>query len=243
MKTLHIKLSKLLFLIMFTFISSGCHLLYLPNQINAPILTDKGDFSGNLSTGLSNFNFQTAFSPMQNAGLMLNYAGGKTSGYENSANTNTYNFAELGVGYYSPLASNLLFDVYSGFGLGEAYTYDDSFDPQILVSGKYSRLFIQPSLTISASDAFDANFALRPVLVFMNKTTGYNTTTYSTTLFIEPVITLKYGWKYIKVINQLGLSFPATMVGYGFNPIIFSVGLNFELRSNWRSKQTNTTNP
>lgn len=234
MKTLHIKLSKLLFLIMFTFLGSSCHLLYLPNQINAPVLSNKGDFSGNISIGLSNFNFQTAYSPTQNMGLMLNYAGGKNSSEKNYTNSNIYNFGEIGVGYYLPLATNLLFDVYGGFGLGEAYTYDNSFDSPNSVNGKYSRLFVQPSITISASDAFDANFAVRPVLVFMNKITNSNTSIRSSTLFFEPVITLKYGWKYIKIINQLGFSLPGTVIDYGYNPIIFSVGLNFDLKSKWR---------
>lgn len=234
MKTQHIKLSKLLFLIMFTFLGSSCHMLYLPNQLNAPILSDKGDFSGNIAIGLSNFNFQTAYSPAQNMGLMLNYAGGKNSSFENSTTNNTYNFGELGVGFYLPLTPNLLFDVYGGFGLGEAYTYDDSFDTPTSVNGKYSRLFVQPSITISANDAFDANFAVRPVLVFMNKTTNSGAPNRSSTLFFEPVITLKYGWKYIKIINQLGFSLPGTVIQYGYNPIIFSVGLNFDLKSKWR---------
>ncbi|NDP21941.1 MAG: hypothetical protein GZ091_12800 [Paludibacter sp.] len=236
MKTLHIKLSKLLFLIMFTFLGSSCHLLYLPNQINAPVLTEKGDFSGSISTGLSNFNFQTAYSPAQNVGIMLNYAGGKTSSFENSTKTNIYNFLEGGLGYYLPLTSNILFDIYTGFGRGEAYTYDESFDTPTSVNGKYSRLFIQPSITISSRDAFDANFAVRPVLIFMNKTTNYNTISHSTTLFFEPVITLKYGWKYIKIINQLGLSIPGTTIDYGMNPFILSVGLNFQLKSKWRTR-------
>jgi hypothetical protein len=225
---------KLVILILFAFLSSSCHILYLPNQINAPILSDKGDFSGNVSIGLSNFNLQTAYSPVQNMGLMLNYAGGKTSSFDNSSNTNTYNFFELGLGYYLPLNTNLLFDFYGGFGLGEAYTYDDSFDAPTSVTGKYSRLFVQPSITISSSEAFNANFAVRPVLVFMNKTTGTNAPIPTTTLFFEPVVTLKYGWKYIKIINQLGFSLPGTVIIYGYNPIILSVGLNFELSSNWR---------
>ena len=239
MKTLHIKLSNLLIMSLFTYLCSSCHLLYLPNQVNAPMLTDKSDLSGNISLGVSNVNLQAAFSPLNNIALMLNYAGGKTSNTDNSSITNSYDFLEFGAGYYRPIAKNMLFDIYGGYGVGMARTYADVWDAATSVKGKYSRIFIQPSLTISAGDVFDANIAIRPVLIFMEKTTDNDLPTHSSKIFLEPVLTLKYGWKYIKIVNQLGFSRPISNLDYNYNPFILSVGVNFQLKSSWRIKSKN----
>jgi len=239
MKTLHIKTANLLIICLLSFASSSCHLLYLPNQVNAPMLTDRNDLSGNISLGLSNVNLQAAYSPVKNVGLMINYAGGKTSNSDNSSITNSYNFLEFGAGYYKPITKNLLFDIYGGYGLGEAKTFDNVWDEATTINGNYTRLFIQPSITISASEAFDANLAIRPVFIFMEKTTDSNAPTRSSKTFLEPVLTLKYGWKYIKIINQFGLSLPTSNIDYAYNPLILSVGVNFQLKSSWKIKSVN----
>jgi hypothetical protein len=239
MKTRHIKLSNSLIISLFVLLSSGCHLLYLPNQVNVPMLTDRNDLSGNVSLGLSNVNLQAAYSPMKNVGLMVNYAGGKDFNSDNSNISNSYSFIEFGAGYYKPIGKNLLFDIYGGYGVGDAKTYDNVFDAPTNVNGRYSRVFIQPSITISAGDAFDANLAIRPVFIFMEQTTDNNRPTLSSSTFLEPVLTLKYGWKYVKIINQLGFSLPTQEVDYAFNPFILSVGINFQLKSSWKIKGTN----
>lgn len=239
MKLLQLRMTVIIDVVLITFLLTSCHLLYLPNELNAPMLTEKSDISGNISGGLSNLNLQAAFSPVNNIGLMLNYAGGKTTNKYASSNTNKYNFLELGLGYYLPLDKIFLIDVYGGFGIGEAYTFDNSFNSTLITNGKYSRVFFQPSFTISVSDAFDANFAIRPVLLFMEKTTNQSIPTQSNSLFFEPVITLKYGWKYVKIINQLGVSLPVKPTDFGFNPFIISVGLNFQLKPGWKTRNDN----
>lgn len=239
MKTLHTKTANLLIICLISLVSSSCHLLYLPNQVNVPMLTDKNDISGNISLGLSNVNVQTAFSPIKYVGFMANYAGGKISNSDNSSITNSYNFFEFGVGYYKSVTKNMLFDIWGGYGIGNARTYDDIWDVATTINGKYFRIFIQPSITISASEAFDANLAIRPVIVFMEKTTSSSAPTRSSKTFMEPVLTLKYGWKYIKIINQLGLSLPTSNLDYDYNPLILSVGVNFQLKSRWKINSIN----
>ena len=239
MKTHHIKLSNFLIMSLFALLSSSCHLLYLPNQVNAPMLTDKNDLSGNISLGLSNLNLQAAYSPVKNVGLMINYAGGKDINSDNDNISNSYSFIEFGAGYYKPIGKSLLFDIYGGYGVGDAKTFDAVWDESTTINGKYSRIFIQPSITFSVSEAFDANLAIRPVFILMEKTTDNYTRTQSGSTFLEPVLTLKYGWKYIKIINQLGFSLPTQQVDYAFNPFILSVGINFQLKSSWKIKSTN----
>ena len=239
MKTLHTKAVNLLIICLLSLASSSCHLLYLPNQVNVPMLTDRDDLSGSISLGLSNVNLQTAYSPVKNVGLMINYAGGKTSNSDNSSITNSYNFLEFGAGYYKPITKNLLFDIYGGYGLGEAKTFDNVWDEATIINGNYTRLFIQPSITISAGDVFDANLAIRSIFISMEKTTDSNASTRSSKTFLEPVLTLKYGWKYIKIINQLGLSLPTSNIDYAYNPFILSVGVNFQFKSSWKTKNSN----
>jgi hypothetical protein len=192
MKTLRSRLSGVLITGLIALTSSSCHLLYLPNQVNVPMLTDKNDLSGNISLGLSNVNVQAAFSPINHVGFMANYAGGKTSSSDNSSITNSYYFFELGLGYYKPVAKHMLFDIFGGYGIGDARTYDNVLDNPTTINGKYTRIFVQPSLTISASEAFDANLAIRPVVVFMDKSGSGTSPSKSSTTFMEPVLTLKY---------------------------------------------------
>lgn len=236
MKTLRIRLSGIVIIGLITLASSSCHLLYLPNQVNVPMLTGKNDLSGNISLGLSNVNVQAAFSPINHVGFMANYAGGKTSSSDDTSITNSYYFFEIGLGYYKPINKSILFDVFGGYGIGDSRTYDNVWDNPTTINGKYTRIFVQPSLTISASEAFDANLAIRPVFVFMGKSGSGTTPSRSSNTFLEPVLTLKYGWKYVKIINQFGLSLPIQGAEYAFNPFILGIGINFQLKSSWLEK-------
>lgn len=231
-KTLELRIRKYSALLIVLFFFSSCHLLYLPNNVHVPMLSQSGDFSANIGTGSSYTNLQAAYSPTTNLGVMMNLSFGGSAD-ENTSNENKFGFGEIGIGYYNPLSKAFLFDFYGGYGVGLSETYENSLNVPTTVNGMYSRLFLQPSITLSAKDVLDLNFAIRPTLIFMK--TNSNVQVSNVGLFVEPALTLKYGWKHFKIINQVGLSLPLNAVNFGFNPFILNVGISYQFKSKWKN--------
>ncbi|HPS72534.1 MAG TPA: hypothetical protein PLM70_09785, partial [Bacteroidales bacterium] len=87
------------------------------------------------------------------------------------------------------------------------------------------KLFIQPAIG-ATTDIFDGSFATRFVRVnlFQDqlKYTGY---------FIEPVLTAKVGYKFIKFVMQVGVSIPinSNELVFSYQPFLFSIGIQTKL--------------
>ena len=52
-----------------------------------------------------------------------------------------------------------------------------------------------------------------------------------TQYFLEPAFTVKLGYKYVKAVLQVGLSFPTNKqnLAYDYEPVFFSLGLQATL--------------
>ena len=50
----------------------SCHVLYVPNSFNSPLLRNKGDGQINFAASLSGFEAQTAYAFTDNFGVMVN---------------------------------------------------------------------------------------------------------------------------------------------------------------------------
>lgn len=90
----------------------------------------------------------------------------------------------------------------------------------------YNRIFIQPGIGMSTG-IYDGSFSLGVVFVQMNpKEPNFETGNYNA--FIEPVITSKIGFKYVKFIVQMGASFQLgdQELNYEHQHFIFNFGIN-----------------
>jgi hypothetical protein len=206
-------------------ITSACNPVYVPTTVNVPLLGEKGQANVAATAGISGIDLQGAYAfSKQMAGMVnLSYLAKDKNNYNN------HFFIEGGIGYFLKLGKSGRFDCYGGYGWGqaEATTNNDTLHPK----SDYHRFFIQPSIGV-VTDHFDGAFSLRVVHVNF-----YNTVHFSgqSKLFFEPVLTGKFGSKALRFVSQFGLSLPTSKIielEDSFEPIILSLGLQYNLRKN-----------
>jgi len=191
----------------------------VPNVINTPLLSNKGELQVGIHTGLSGTDPQGAYAINDNIGLMLNGSfANRTSDSSNSFHK--HNFGELGVGYFTKFADNGRLEVFTGLGYGDLRA---KFESEIFNSSAQvhtRRFFIQPAIG-AKTNIFDGSFATR--FVFLDIYQGNKSIQ---AVLFEPAITAKAGYKYVKVVFQFGLSLPLSATeNYYYQPFLFSVGL------------------
>ncbi len=106
---------------------SSCN-LYKPGLINTPLLENKLD--GNIGVSLGRtFGAQISFSPVENIGIMASYSNAMpvnemrdidNNGEEEIVNTYSNQQYEYGLGYYKRFTEEFYFEIYGGYGKGEA---------------------------------------------------------------------------------------------------------------------------
>ena len=209
----------------------SCSPEYIPNMVNAPLLSNQGEVQISANTGTSVFDPQLAFAATENIGFIAN------GSFANNTSDTTDNFhkhmlVELGIGYYDKLGTSGRYEIYGGYGFGEVKGLFGS-DGTLFRDGadaKFNRFFIQPAIGASTS-FFDGSFATRVAFVNMNLQEENIGRSDAYDVFIEPAITAKVGFKYVKFITQLGLSLPLNpdVLHYQHQFFIFNAGIQLNL--------------
>jgi hypothetical protein len=206
----------------------SCAPAYVPNTINTPLLSNKGEIQAGLNYGLSGFDPQAAYALTDHIGLMIN-GSFRNNTSDSSDSYHRHAFVEGGGGYYTRIGGAGRFEVYGGYGYSRLQAYFDG-DIWIKYANVYShRLFLQPAVGFTTK-VFDLSFASRVVLVSMHQEDVQENV-----FLFEPALTLKLGYKYVKGVVQFGLSFPnsSVSVDFGYQPIMFSIGVQADLRKNY----------
>jgi len=206
----------------------SCSPEYIPNMANTPMFSNQGELQATIATGTSNFDAQAAYAVSDHIGVMVNGSyGNETS--DTTDEFHKHSFIEGGVGYYDKLGKNFRYEIYGGYGFGKTEgEFDTEFDSRI-TDANMQRIFVQPGIGV-ATGVFDGSFSPRFALVKMDpgeetfEKGGYNT-------FIEPIITTKIGYKWVKFVAQFGVSFPVgnNDINFDYQPVIINFGLNFNI--------------
>jgi hypothetical protein len=202
----------------------SCAPAYVPNTLNTPLMSNKGEVHAAVNYGLSGFDPQAAYAITDHIGIMVN-GSFRNSTSDSSDSYHKHIFVEGGGGYYTKIGGIGRFETYGGYGYSRLQAYFDSDIWTNFTDVSSNRFFLQPAIGIS-TQVFDGSFATRLVMVDMHQGG-----TQKTGFFIEPALTLKLGYKYVKGLLQFGLSFPMDSEGYDFNhqPFLFSIGLQTTL--------------
>ena len=214
----------LISLLFFAIILQACSPAYIPNVVNTPLLSNKGEFQAGIGTGISGVDPQFTYAITKNLGIMLNgsFCNRESSESSSSNYYHKHNFVETAAGYYTKVARNGRFSIFSGYGLGSV---DAEYQNNLVSSQSKAniyRYFIQPDFGFTTK-VFDGSFASRIVLVDVNKD-GHSFSSYA-----EPVLTGKLGYRNFKFYLQAGLAIPlATSDNYDYQPFILSFGMNFK---------------
>jgi hypothetical protein len=197
--------------------SSCSTTMYVPNTVNAPLLKEKKEVKINIDQN----NLQAATAISNHVGLMLN---GFYKTYKNNNYQHEGGLAEIGLGYYKPMnQKHLVLEAFGGLGLGtvskrenitnNSQTYTAS------LKANATRIFLQPEIGYS-NKIVDIIFTPRFSFLKYNSFSSSNYTqqqlkedyldngqlTSSVYIFAEPALTVRLGYKWIKLQVQYGLT-------------------------------------
>lgn len=218
-------LYHLLIIIPILMVIGGCGpTLYIPNQLHAPLMAEKGDYS--IITGIehgpsnASFELQTAYAVHKNIGLMVNYSGLSES-LDNDNHAVNQQFVEGGLGYFNDFGgptyhgNRFRFEIFSGLGRGWSSDVRQSNDVETdRYTGRYRRVFLQPSMgyvgkvgevSVSwrlAGVYFDQYRHLEAGIPIENMDGQFQFGTF------EPAVTGKVGYRGLKFFMQFGRLIP-----------------------------------
>ncbi|MCW3071027.1 MAG: hypothetical protein JWO44_917 [Bacteroidetes bacterium] len=224
-----------------TLLSSCSTTMYVSNTVNVPLLKEKGEVKINVDQN----DAQIAVAVGKHWGVMAN---GFYKSHESNDNyVHEGNLAEAGFGYYKPFRNNLVFETYTGLGIGtidkkQTFTAGDNSVYWASFSAQGTKAFLQPSIGYCGRFL---DLAFTPRLSFVKYTHfssyGYseaqlaedylenNRLTTGIYTFAEPALTLRAGYKFVKVQAQYGLTMNLSPRNIKHSANFASIGLVIDI--------------
>jgi hypothetical protein len=248
----------LLVLLVVVFLNGCGHYYYVTNVQNVPLFKEKNEYRITAAYGggdvyeSSSYELQGAYSVTNHIGIISNFMYAK-AGEVSERNYGKGTYFEGAIGYFEPIGGIGVFEIYGGYGIGKQHhEYNDYWTGSYYGSSDLSlnKFFLQPSLGLTFN-AFDAAFSSRLCRLSFNridyqtaKNSSYNSEdkikefndmSSKSHLFVEPALTLRGGWKNVKVQYQLLWSI------YSSNPKMdfgeqthHNIGLYFAIADRYR---------
>lgn len=220
----------------------GCKTAYVPNTINVPLLQEQGE----LKINIDERDIQGAYAVTENIGIMANGYGK----YQNSGNNRSNSYlVELGGGYFQNVFRTWTFETFAGAGTGKIIfeDFDSSGNSIKKYSADVAKFFLQPSLGIAGKYS-DFAFTFRFVCV---KYYGVDTEHYTDSLlvsdklyalnrrpiwaFAEPALTLRGGYKGVKLFAQIGHSYKLMKSEMNYSSSIANLGVTIDIADWYRN--------
>jgi hypothetical protein len=216
---------------------NSCKTVYEPNTINTPLLNNHGEFRAYVDPS----NVHLSYAITDHIGIMAN--GFRVSeGTDNNSIRGNGGLAEIGMGYFRPM-DGFIFETYAGGGIGRVKFTEIRQEGNSSVVRNFSaegtRFFVQPSFGY-AGKYFEA--AITPRLVmgkYNNVQTNYTTqeqidgkfynVNQPVWAFIEPALTLRGGYKWVKLQAQFGFSQKLNSQQLSYKSSFLNLGLIFDI--------------
>ena len=225
--------------------NSCTHYYYAPNMHNVPLFQEEKEMriavaksGGDEFKGVE---FQGAYSFTKNFGVMAN---GFFVNTQEGGEYGKGKLVELGAGYFKPLNKYFVFETYGGFGWGKA---ENQYAPGFTSTANFERYFIQPAIGFT-SNWFDVAISSRICGLYYDKV-DHNISSnsyeiedldyiedHTSSYLFEPALTVRGGWKYVKVQLQLGYSHNLNNPELQQEKLNANIGLYFSLSDKYREK-------
>lgn len=212
---------------------SGCATtIYAPNMAPVPLLREQGQFHATLGTD----NLQLAYAPVQGLTVFANGFHSSSTVTVNDTNTWVRNgwLVEAGAGPHGELFNpNLRWEVLGGAGGGGADGHNNDSSPSSY-SASGLRAFLQPNLGF-VTPWFEVAGSMRLSGLKLQEaaTTGTEfdpaVVTGPVHFFAEPALTVKAGYKWVKLFFQRGWSFQLSGSDVPAKGDFTTIGLSVDL--------------
>lgn len=250
-------MKKTLLFSIIAFVLAACSpVYYAPSTQHVPLLTEEeeftvaGGYSGSSSADGATIHGAYAFNP--NWGLMAN--GNLFFADESEENPSTGNggHIEAGAGYFTKVSNKLVFEAYGLLGFGGVnnrfpLSVQDYPETNGEISANVLSFALQPSFGFK-SKYFEAALSLRTSMVNYSNIRGDlmtqnrdqqavgNQQDYlqnnKTNLLLEPALTLRGGWQFLKLEAQTGGSLNLSNQDFPQDDSWVSVGLIYRFSPN-----------
>lgn len=243
------KQTILLIFILALTLNSCTHYYYIPNAQNVPLFREKNEFQGTLTIGggdeVSTAEVQAAYSITDNLAVMTNFMSAK-AGEKSNNEWGKGNYLEGAFGYYKPFDEFVVAEVYAGLGTSnQHHVYSTDSYNNGTADLSFMKYFLQPSvgLTFRAFDiAVSTRLSRLSFYNIDNKVTMDNQALYyvdtiaknKTSYLFEPALTIRGGWKYVKLQLQLSSSKNLTHPNLKFEDSNVSIGLHFTVANRYK---------
>lgn len=211
-------------------------MVYMPNQLQTPMLREAGDFQATL--GNSNVTAAVAVAPNALLHVGGHYQALDFSGLLNAPSGRSHQWlAEGGVGMFGDLGyKDFRWTVLAGGGTGGTWSTIDS---DRFREGRFLRGYLQPNIGY-VTPIFEIVASARLTGVKFNAFSSTGTgpdsdvtpaeMTSNLWMYVEPSLTVKVGYRWIKVFAQPVLSFPLNRPEEEVHlPLNLVVGLSIDL--------------
>src|SRR5690606_62206 len=129
----------------------ACSPVYIPNNSNVPLFTEKGEIQLGAYHGTNGTDLQAAVSIVDHLAVMGNF---EISVHEDEDpdKHHKHRFGELGIDFYDTFGKMGRFEFYGGYGRGKSEAYDDfnfwnsSTNDMVRAEGKFERWFLQGNI-------------------------------------------------------------------------------------------------
>ncbi|MFH1005089.1 MAG: hypothetical protein V1781_06305 [Bacteroidota bacterium] len=213
------KITITIFLLFAVLLCSCSHYYYMSNIQNVPLFKEKNECRLSLAAAageeISGTEVQGAYSVTDNFAIMTNFMLAE-SGDNSKNNWGKGNYIDGAIGYYKPLDEFAVFEIYGGFGASKQHhQYANNNYNNGTSDLSFTKLFLQPSIGLTFN-AFDIALSTRICNLSFFKidnqidkrnsefyyldTIAQNRNSY----LLETALTIRGGWKYVKVQLQFG---------------------------------------
>jgi len=203
----------LIYILFLSITISGCNTYYSPNAHNTPQFSKKRELRTSIAYNTATIDlateYQVAYSFSDKYAAMYNGL------YANDSSDKLY-YNEFGLGFFKKHDDFSTSEIYAGGGFGHSAQYDyfDSTNNHF-IQLNYTKLWVQPTFGIT-SKLLDIIISMKlSYLNLFNLKTQSNSIyetdliyigEYKHNILIEPAITLRAGWDFIKLQLQITLS-------------------------------------
>jgi hypothetical protein len=236
---------------------SCSHYYYVPNSHNVPLFREKNEyrFSGTLAGGEESSckELQAAYSVTDHIGVLANYMSAKGGTISDNNNWARGNYLDAAIGYFKPVSKHGVFEIYGGLGGSNQhhhYTTQSYINGTISSSSggysdlSYTKIFVQPSFGFTFN-AVDIAASTRICVLTFNSVVNqiYGNVDESNTLknisdeihlFLEPAITIRGGWKYVKLQLQASTASYFNNPDLPFESYHISIGLSVAIAGRYK---------
>ncbi|HEX9654432.1 MAG TPA: hypothetical protein VGA99_12030 [bacterium] len=228
----------------FVLLVSGCNpKYYAPNTHNVPLLQQKGNGVATFAAGEARAELQGAYAVTKNLAIMLNLASFKPKNDE-EGDGGKGQLVEAGLGYYRGFSKNFVFETYGLASIGDVENhFPSSVTNNPTTTGKIeSKLFrigVQSAVGFT-SKYFDVAASTRLTalnyhdisgsLIFGGEDQVAYLQGQDKHVLFEPALTLRGGYKSLKLQIQLGHSFNLSHSDFQQDDGHFTIGVGYHLR-------------